>query len=97
MVVGKNVSPPIEQVNPAYTISMRTPSSKNSTIVESVLVMPANLRKLQRVVASPCFYGNENGRFDVVMVENDENRDVMDVSKAGCISVWFVKTSAFLR
>lgn len=73
------------------------PSSKNSTIGESLLDEAGNLQTFQRLVASPCFHEKENERSDVVIVENNKMCDAIDVSKARRILVRFAKTLAFLR
>lgn len=66
---------------------METPSTKNSTIEESVQAEAVSVKRLQWVVASSCFQGKENGRFGFVMVQNDENYDGIEVFKARRMSV----------
>lgn len=91
----KIVSTCIELVNSAYTVSMETPTCKNLTVIESLLIGTTELKTLHSVVALPCFHRKENGRFDVLMVEIDKNIDATSFSRPRYFSVLFAKALVF--
>lgn len=52
---------------------------------------------MKSVVVSPSFYGEKKCRFDVIMIENDEDIASENVSNEGSIPVWFEMALCVLR
>lgn len=67
----KNIPSRFELVIPGYRIAYNTPSTTNMINGDNDLLEKSMKKNSVRVVAPVNFYGKEEGRPDVIIVEND--------------------------
>lgn len=79
----------------AYATSFDARPCSSPTYGESVFLERTGKRNVQRIVTSSSFYGTARKRFDVVMIENDE--DTFSALPENLLPLWFAKTLCFLK